>query len=759
MPAALAVLLVVLGLGPGCAKVAVLPSDPAQAPLKERRLAAPERERLAAQAAAGGAEAAPALYFLGLDAAAQGRWPEAGQRWQAVVKHHAGSGWDRLAQYKTAEALEQVGDGPRAFVQYQGLLTGPAVADLPERARAACLRLIESMPAESLRRLGEGDWAGEEFQPVLRLRLVEHDLAQGLTETARAGLEAFLNRYPQGPGLERAEQLARRLDAAVPVNPRALGLLVPLNGPLAPFGRQLRQGVALALEEANQGLPEDRRFVLHVADEGANTGAAVEAARSLIDDKQVLALLGPLGSESAAGLLPLLAARRLVLFSPSASRADLEGASPWFFRNTLTPARQAAAMADHAVASRGLTRVAVLAPDSPYGQALGRAFAERASELGATVALSLTYAAGTRDFKPLVLALGGIDPGEAKAAEADERRDQQARVEEASTALGRHLLAAGPAKLSAVAALSPTAQGLSPAVQALPLSAPARLRVLVTPFAEDAASAELNAGRAFADRFVRTLGQLAELEIIPPAATGEWLASRQLRPEHMDLPQLAELGQALGAHYVLAGGTAEVEPERPKPGRRDRHFSLVAQLVDPASGEVVVFRRFDWTKYRPPDPNPLGLQALYVPATAEELGRLVPVLAFCELPVPLLGSDQWDRPELLRHLDALEGAVFSAPYWPDSPDEKVRRFDEAYRQAYAARPGLLSAQAFDAASMVLELARAGADDRISLRNALARVRSWEGVSGRAGFEGRQDAVKRPALIQVRQGGLHLLKEP
>jgi ABC-type branched-subunit amino acid transport system substrate-binding protein len=726
----------------GCAKVMVLPQDPAQAPLRERRLASAELERLKAQAALGGAEAARALYFLGLDDAAQGRWPEAGERWQSVVKRHAGSGWDRLAQYKTAEALEQVGDAPRAFVQYQALLSGTAVADLPERAQAACLRLIDSMPEDGLRRLAEGAWAQEAFVPLIQLRLLERGLAKGLTETVRSGLEAFLERFPTGPGLDRAERLSRSLEKAVPADPRALGLLVPQTGPLAPFGRQVRQGVELALRAANEGLSEERRFRLHVADEGGTTLSAQAAGRRLADQHQVVALLGPLGSDSAMALLPSLATRRLPMFSPSASRDDLAETSRWFFRNTLTPAKQAAALADHAFVARRLTRVAVLAPDSAYGQALSAAFAARIHELGGEVVRSLTYTPGTRDFKSSVLELGGIDPGEAKTAEAEERRDQQSRVEEASTGLGRFLLGA--------------AKGLSDPAGT---TVTPRLRLLVLGFSEDSASAELNAGRAFADRFSRTLGQLPELELMAPALAADWMQSRRLSPTALGLPDLVAMGNELGAHYILGGASLEIEPVKQRPGRRDRHFELLAQLVDPASGEVAASRRIHWTKYQPPDPNPLGLQALYLPSTAEDLSRLVPTLAFCELNVPLLGSDQWDRPELHRLLPEIEGAVFSAAYWPDNPDEAVQRFDAAYRTAFAARPGLLSAQAFDAASLVLDRLRSGYDTRDSLREALSRVHAWQGVTGRTSFSGRQDAIKRPALVRVHEGALQLIKEP
>lgn len=718
-----------------------MPPDPSRAPLKEQKLGSAEREALSKVSATAGVEGARAQYLLGLDEAANGAWAQAGARWQRLVKERPGTGWDRLAQFKTAEALEKVEDLPRAFVQYQGLLTGTAVADLPERAKAACARLIGGIDAEGLRSL-QG-YAAEEFQSPLRLRLLELDVAAGRTETARAGLDDYLKRFPTGPGLDRIELLSRSLEASVPVDLKAIGLLVPTGGSLAPFGAQVRQGVELALATANASRAEADRFRLVVADEGGSSLSAVEAARSLVEKDKVAALLGPLGSDAAAALLPLLSARRVLLFSPSAARTDLADASPWFFRNTLTPEKQAVAMADHVVTARRLTRVASLVPDSPYGHALAHAFAKRMEELGGSVAVAVTYAPGTRDFRSAMLALGGTDPGEAKNAEMDEKRDQVAKVEEASNALGRFLL--------------DQAEGLTPPAG---VTTTPKLKLLVLDFAQDAASAQLNAGRAFADRFSRTLDQLPELEVQGPQAAEKLWKDKGPSPDSMTLPQLAELGQRAGVDFVLAGGSAELVSGPASAGlpSKRRNFAVAAQLVDPRKSEVAAVRRFTWTKYKPPPPNPLGLQALYLPAPAEDVTRVAPGLVFFDLHLPLLGSDQWDRNELKEHLAELEGAVFTAAYWADSPDPVVKAFDLAYRKAYAARPGLLAAQAYDAATLVLGRLSAGASDRAALRAALAGISGYDGVSGRCGFDGHQDAVKRPSLVGISHGALNLLKE-
>jgi ABC-type branched-subunit amino acid transport system substrate-binding protein len=726
----------------GCAGVTTQPGagpGPESAPLKERVLSPDERAQFGGVSASAGADGARALYYLALDQAAAGDWAGAGGRWQQVVKRHPGSGWDRPAHYMTAVALERTGDGARAFVQYQQLLTGTAVADLPERAQADCVRLANTLEEPALLQLEKSGYALPQFQPLIRLRLLELGFTAGRVDQVRQGIDDYLKRWPQGPGLDRLEALSTRLEASVPVDPKAIGMLVPKSGPLAPFGEQLRQGAQLAVDLANAGLPEAQRWKLDLADEGSTPAAAQAAAKGLIDQQKVIGLLGPLSSDAAAGLLPLVAARRVPLFSPSAARPDLAEVSPWFFRDTLTPEKQAVAMADELAAARKVTRVAVLAPDTGYGQALAAAFTQRMKQLGAAVPAMVTYAPGTRDFFGPMLQLGGIDPGEAKNADGDEKRDQQSKVEEACTALGSFLLA-----------------------QAQDLTVPAgvtttpRLKVLVLDFAQDSPTAQLNAGRAFADRFARTLGQLDELEVQGPTEAERLLAKAGLTVNNLSLSQISSLGQSAGVDYVLGGATAEDLSPSAKLTRRS--FGVVAQLLDPRASAVVSQRRFAWTKYKAPPPNPLGLQAIYLPAAAEDVARVLPALQFFDLKVPLMGADQWDRPELGEHLAELEGSIFSDAWWSDSPADGPKRFSAAFRQAYAAKPGLLSAEAFDSAALMLRVLQGGVGDRASLRAALARVSGFDGVTGRTSFEGHQDAVKRPTLVEIRGGAEHLIEE-
>jgi len=740
---------------------------PDNAPLEERPLSPRERDTYAGVSASAGVEGAQALYFLGLDEASAGDWPSAAGMWQKDITVHPATGWDRLAQFKLAQALGKAGEGELAFMQYQGLLGGAAVADLPERARQACLALIPTLDEASLRALTKA-YVLPEFVSPIRIRLLQLALAAGRLDEVRQGVDDYLRDYPLGPGLDQVEDLSKALEASVVVDRRALGLLVPLGGDMAAFGAQVLQGAKLAVDAANAGRAEPDKIRLIVADEGADTVAAAAAATDLIEKDHVIGLLGPLSSDSAEALLPLLAANRTPMLSPSATRPDLANASPWFFRDTLSPEAQASAMADYAVLARRLTRVASLAPDDYYGAVSARAFAKRMGELGAGVAVSVTYAPGTRDFRDAMLSLGGLDPGLGKTADQDEMRDQQDKVEQASNAFGAVLRArmkdvsgaagVGPgADLPGLGGLSRTA-GASGLRGAAGMTRTAKVRLLVVDFAQDTACAQFNAGRAFSDRFARTLAELDGVDVIGPQAALRYWSPLTGSAEALDCTRAAQAGRMAGADFVLMGASSALPPDPVKWPDRGL-FSLSARLVDSLAGTVCAERGFTWTQYEAPPPNPLGLQAVYLPASAEDVALAVPDMQFFDLDIPLLGSDQWDRPELSDHLAELDGAVFTAAYWADSPDAAVQRFDAAYRRAYAAKPDVLAAQAYDAAGLMAAAIFSGVGDRATLRAWLTRVDGYDGAGGHFGFRGRQDADKRPALVAVKGGALILLKEP
>jgi branched-chain amino acid transport system substrate-binding protein len=149
-----------------------------------------------------------------------------------------------------------------------------------------------------------------------------------------------------------------------------------------------------------------------------------------------------------------------------------------------------------------------------------------------------------------------------------------------------------------------------------------------------------------------------------------------------------------------------------------------------------------------------SFDSLYLPGTADRVGLLIPQLAFYNITgMKLIGSSSWHTPDLLERAGRhAEGAVFTDGFMPESTVPAVKEFVESYRSAYQEEPDVLSAQAFDAAMMVLTLIKEHKDTPTAVRDGLAALSSYPGVSGTTTFNGTGEAQKQIFLITIDSNG-------
>ncbi len=148
------------------------------------------------------------------------------------------------------------------------------------------------------------------------------------------------------------------------------------------------------------------------------------------------------------------------------------------------------------------------------------------------------------------------------------------------------------------------------------------------------------------------------------------------------------------------------------------------------------------------NPDVLFLPNYYneVPLQAQQARRLGIVAA-------IIGSDSWGSEELLR-LGArdLEGSYFSTHYAPDIATEKAQKFITAYEAKYGKKPDDVAALTYDAGHLLLfAIAKAGSLDRQQVRDALAAVPEFEGVTGHMKFQGTGDPVKSAVILKIKDG--------
>jgi len=148
--------------------------------------------------------------------------------------------------------------------------------------------------------------------------------------------------------------------------------------------------------------------------------------------------------------------------------------------------------------------------------------------------------------------------------------------------------------------------------------------------------------------------------------------------------------------------------------------------------------------------------ALFLPDYADRIGLIAPQLAFYGIQnLPLLGINGWNSPDLLRLAGRyVEGSVFVDGFFLDSPYPFVKEFIDVYVETYGEEPSILEAQAFDSANILFaQLNNPNVTDRASLRNAIANLRDYPGVTGATSFDFTGEADKVLFQLQVKDGSI------
>ena len=155
------------------------------------------------------------------------------------------------------------------------------------------------------------------------------------------------------------------------------------------------------------------------------------------------------------------------------------------------------------------------------------------------------------------------------------------------------------------------------------------------------------------------------------------------------------------------------------------------------------------TKIKDAAPDVIFLPNYYseVPLQIQQAKRL-------GITVPFLGSDSWGSAELLNLCGAdCEGYYFSTHYAPDIATPIATKFIDAYKAKYGATPDDVAALTYDAFGLLwTALKDAGKVDRQAVRDALAKVPSYDGVTGNMKFqEGSGDPIKSAVILQIKDG--------
>jgi ABC-type branched-subunit amino acid transport system substrate-binding protein len=178
-----------------------------------------------------------------------------------------------------------------------------------------------------------------------------------------------------------------------------LGAVVPLGGKSNRIAEAAVSGLGLA---AGVG---DGTGVAAVEVRAASDGDAVGLAVEELARANVTAIIGPTDRDAVDAAAPRADSLGVPLLSLS-GRAEKHAVLRTVFHMMHSGEARSRALAQRA-RSRGITRFAVLAPESGYGKALSAAFVDEVGRGRGTIVLTVTYKADTKSFAGIAGKLEG----------------------------------------------------------------------------------------------------------------------------------------------------------------------------------------------------------------------------------------------------------------------------------------------------------------------------------------------------------------
>lgn len=130
-----------------------------------------------------------------------------------------------------------------------------------------------------------------------------------------------------------------------------IGVFAPLTGPRAPIGQSMRNGIVLALEQAeDSGRFGDVRLSIRTLDDSGTPKAVAEQVVKFVRDELAVLVIGPVVSAQAEAAADLANHARFPMLAPGASEG-ITAAGRWAFRLTMSPYKTLHALAAYAVAA------------------------------------------------------------------------------------------------------------------------------------------------------------------------------------------------------------------------------------------------------------------------------------------------------------------------------------------------------------------------------------------------------------------------
>jgi branched-chain amino acid transport system substrate-binding protein len=183
-----------------------------------------------------------------------------------------------------------------------------------------------------------------------------------------------------------------------------VGSIQDLSGPIAGFGKQVRLGMMLRVDEINeQGGINGRKLKLLVEDSGYDPKKAVLAAQKLVNQDKIFIMIGHIGTAQNNAAMPVQFEKNVINFFPiTAAREMYEPFHRLKYSFAATYFDQVRTAMPKLVKDKGAKKVCIMYQDDEFGLEVLRGGEAALKTMNMDFAEKTSYKRGATDFSSQV---------------------------------------------------------------------------------------------------------------------------------------------------------------------------------------------------------------------------------------------------------------------------------------------------------------------------------------------------------------------
>jgi branched-chain amino acid transport system substrate-binding protein len=184
------------------------------------------------------------------------------------------------------------------------------------------------------------------------------------------------------------------------------GVLAPLTGTNAEYGKGFQVGMQMAVDKINAaGGVNGYTFELVIRDSKGDAKESSDLARQFADDDSIYAILGDFTSGCCMANAPIVDEAGIIQLSPTASNPGYAGMSPYCFSIMGRQDGEAPFYARYLYNQEGIKSVGAIYINSDWGKSSFDNFKAEADKIGLKIPAVVNYVQDEKDFSSLITRL------------------------------------------------------------------------------------------------------------------------------------------------------------------------------------------------------------------------------------------------------------------------------------------------------------------------------------------------------------------